>query len=371
MSADLNDLIEVSRKYGSDPDWVLVGGGNTSMKEHGLMYVKASGFELGTIGAEGFVEMSLDALDAIWAKEYPSDEKQREAAVLEDMMNARTEGQTARPSVEALLHSLIKGRLVVHTHPALINGLTCGRFGEAALAEMFGDAALWVPLTYPGYILANEIKTRLDKAAAEGKPYPDMIFLQNHGLFVFGEKPEDIENIHNKVASAISARLNKKPVSDSDISGVDDETMKLFSDAAEKAWGRALQVKAAVSADLLGFADSDEGFEALRLPFNPDQIVYSGPGPLRLDSLAVLSDAVAAYKREWDREPQAVLVKDIGLFCVGDSEKKAESALSLTIDSAKIAVYCESFGGPQPMTDELIIFIRDWEVENYRSKMSK
>ena len=371
MSADLKDLIDVSRKYGSDPDWVLVGGGNTSMKENGLMYVKASGFELGTIGAEGFVKMSLEALNAIWDKTYPEDEKLREAAVLEDMMNARTEGDSARPSVEALLHSLVKGRLVVHTHPALINGITCGRFGEAAVAEMFGDTALWIPLTYPGYILANEIKIRLDAAAAAGKPYPDMIFMQNHGLFVFGETPDDIDKIHRKISDTLISRLNRKPVPDSETSEIDRESMDAFSAAAEKAWGRAMKVKAAVNADVICYADSDSAFEGLRLPFNPDQIVYSGPGPMRLDGLSVLKDAVEQYKRDWGREPQAVLVKDIGLFCVGDTDKKADSALALTLDSIKIAVYSDSFGGPLPMTDEMIIFIRDWEVEQYRSSISK
>ncbi|NBK26706.1 MAG: class II aldolase, partial [Spirochaetia bacterium] len=42
-------LIEHSRKYGSDASFVLLGGGNTSCKEQGVMYVKASGHALGTI----------------------------------------------------------------------------------------------------------------------------------------------------------------------------------------------------------------------------------------------------------------------------------------------------------------------------------
>ncbi|MBI9106732.1 MAG: class II aldolase [Spirochaetales bacterium] len=371
MSDNLADLIEVSRTYGSDPDWVLAGGGNTSMKEDGFLYVKASGFELATIGAEGFVKMSLDKLDAVWNKNYPADEKLREAGVLEDMMNARTEGQGARPSVEALLHSLIKGRLVVHTHPALINGLTCGVGGEAALKEIFGDAALWVPLTHPGYILANEIKTRLDAAAASGKPYPEMIFLQNHGLFVAGETPFDIERLQKKAAAGITGRLVKTAVGDSGTRSIAQSVSGSFPEEAERAWGRKLTVLGAVNTDVLAFAESAESFEKIRLPLNPDQIVYCGPGPLRIDSLSGLSAAVSAYKSEWKREPQGVLLKGVGAFAVGDNDKKAESALALLLDSVRIAVYSESFGGALPMTDELIIFIRDWEVEHYRAKVSK
>lgn len=371
MKTDLSDLIEVSRKYGADPDWVLVGGGNTSMKADGLMWVKASGFELATIEAQGFVVMNLDALNSIWGKEYPKDEKQREAAVLEDMMNARTEGQASRPSVEALLHSLIKGRLVVHTHPALINGLTCGRKGEEIVSELFGTAALWVPLTQPGYILADEIKTRLDAAEAAGKPYPELIFLQNHGLFVAGETPEDIARLQQKAVAGIESRLQKKPAGDSELTEVDAGLLKEFETTAAVVWGRVLKIRSAINSDILVYSESPAAFEPLRLPFNPDQIVYSGPGPFRIDSIDELSSAVKAYTNDWKREPQAVFVKGKGLFAVGDSDKKAESAMALMLDTVKIAVYSESFGGPQPMAAELIIFIRDWEVEHYRSKMSK
>ena len=33
MQADLAELVAISRRYGSDPEFVLVGGGNTSMKD--------------------------------------------------------------------------------------------------------------------------------------------------------------------------------------------------------------------------------------------------------------------------------------------------------------------------------------------------
>lgn len=34
----LKDLIDLSRLYGSNPDFVLAGGGNTSVKENGVLY---------------------------------------------------------------------------------------------------------------------------------------------------------------------------------------------------------------------------------------------------------------------------------------------------------------------------------------------
>ncbi|NLK06986.1 MAG: class II aldolase, partial [Spirochaetales bacterium] len=126
-------LVEHSRRYGSDPAFVLLGGGNTSFKEDRTLYVKASGHALGTIKEDGFVRMDLDLLEQIWHKQYSQDDDQREDEVLKDMMYCRLEGETARPSVEALLHALLPFPYVVHLHPALVNGLTCAQDGEAAV----------------------------------------------------------------------------------------------------------------------------------------------------------------------------------------------------------------------------------------------
>ena len=86
----ISELISVSRRYGGDPNYVVAGGGNTSWKTADSLYVKASGFALATIGEEGFVKMNRGLLGAIWGKAYPSDADQRESAVLEDMMAARS-----------------------------------------------------------------------------------------------------------------------------------------------------------------------------------------------------------------------------------------------------------------------------------------
>jgi len=122
----LDSIVSLSREFGSSPEYVLAGGGNTSVKDGDAMYVKASGTRLGTIDMDGFVPLSLKALDGIWAKRYPEETNAREDAVLADLNAARMEeGDTRRPSVESLLHGFFPYRYVVHTHPALVNGLSC------------------------------------------------------------------------------------------------------------------------------------------------------------------------------------------------------------------------------------------------------
>ena len=129
---ELSTLVKMSNTYGSNPAYVLAGGGNTSVKDDTTLYVKGSGTQLATIKAEEFVKMDRARLNEIMKTEYPADDVKRESAYLADVMAAVTdEDKTKRPSVEALLHNLFAYTYVLHVHPTLINGLTCGKGAKA------------------------------------------------------------------------------------------------------------------------------------------------------------------------------------------------------------------------------------------------
>ena len=105
---ELSTLVKMSNTYGSNPAYVLAGGGNTSVKDDTTLYVKGSGTQLATIKAEEFVKMDRARLNEIMKTEYPADDVKRESAYLADVMAAVTdEDKTKRPSVEALLHNLV------------------------------------------------------------------------------------------------------------------------------------------------------------------------------------------------------------------------------------------------------------------------
>ena len=66
----LNTLLEISHQYGSDPRFVLAGGGNTSFKDGDILYIKSSGVSLADITAEQFVKMSRPSLTHMWNTKY-------------------------------------------------------------------------------------------------------------------------------------------------------------------------------------------------------------------------------------------------------------------------------------------------------------
>ena len=69
---DLSTLVKMSNTYGSNPAYVLAGGGNTSVKDDTTLYVKGSGTQLATIKAEEFVKMDRARLNEIMKTEYPA-----------------------------------------------------------------------------------------------------------------------------------------------------------------------------------------------------------------------------------------------------------------------------------------------------------
>lgn len=361
------DLIKTSRLFGSNARFVLFGGGNTSLKKGGVMWVKASGTSLGTIDEGGFVRMSLDRMAMIWEKTYPAEVKEREAEVLKDMMASRMDGETGRPSVEALLHSFLPFPCVVHLHPALVNGMTCGQSGQEACRTYFPDA-VWIPSCNPGFILAKTVRDAWLKRKEETGKAPTVIFLQNHGVFVAGETFSEIERVYENITDKLSNVLTRKP----NLEEVRPDRKKydLALDAVRRRLGDGCV--GFLNRELANRMASEEAFGRIDGAFTPDHIVYSGLKPLWigkavLKNRAAAPEAVAAaidrFQEENGAPPKVVVVQDAGAFCVG------EKAQALFIDSMKVAAYAESFGGPSFMPPDQVLFIRDWEVESYRAKV--
>ncbi|MDR0568935.1 MAG: class II aldolase/adducin family protein [Spirochaetaceae bacterium] len=359
--ANIETLTAISRRYGLDPDYVIAGGGNTSFKDADTLYVKGSGIALAESKPENFVKMDRRALRAIRTKTYPPDPDLREQAVLADLMSARRAGEEQkRPSVETLLHDGIPFPWVIHTHPALVNGLACSQQGEAKAKELFPEA-IWIPSTNPGYILSKKVWQAMDAYQAQyGKPV-SVIFLQNHGVFVSADTPEGIDEQYRYLMGKLSAAVRRQP----DLSGrvsVSDRTAEVAAVAGNVAFLR--------NQEIASFVSDAAAFAPLASAFTPDHIVYAGSNPLFVKTGESVKKQWDAHIAKTGRKPKIIAVQGNGVFGAGDSEKAANLATALFLDAVKVAVYAESFGGCKAMPQDQIGFINNWEVERYRSKVS-
>lgn len=368
----IEDLIAISRKFGQDSRFVIAGGGNTSYKDENRLWVKASGHALATITEDGFAVLDRTLLNEMGEKAYNEDTAIREEQVKNDLAVACvTKGR--RPSVETSLHNCMGFAFVVHLHPTLVNGLMCSANAEAVCGEIFPEA-LYIEYTDPGYTLFKKVYDRINAYKAANGKEPQVIFLQNHGIFVGGDTTAEIEGIYSEILGKLEAKVAALPEGGSEVSPTVTDVIPAIRQMLSRA-GRGLKtLKVTKNALVDYFLDGSR--EKIAAPFTPDIIVYCKSAYIFIDAesdeeiLKQAEEKIEAFAAEKGYTPKVLLIKGIGLVAVGDNFKNAQIITDVFTDAMKVAFYAQSFGGEHPMEKAWIDFIDNWEVENYRRKVA-
>jgi ribulose-5-phosphate 4-epimerase/fuculose-1-phosphate aldolase len=155
----MDDLKRLGEALGG-PEWVQGPGGNVSVKEGEMLYVKASGKRLRDMGFPGaYAEVPIpDALLAL-AGDAAADQ--------------RTFSRAPRPSLETYFHA-IGATVVAHTH-------AIGALLVACSSAQRPEGVLHVPYERPGRSLGVLVQKALSNAR-EGA-----VLLESHGLIVYAE----------------------------------------------------------------------------------------------------------------------------------------------------------------------------------------
>lgn len=365
----LEELVKISRLYGKDPRFILAAGGNTSYKDEKYIYVKASGFSMATIGVEGFVKLERASLDKIWERQYPDDPDLREKQALKDLMDSRVDGETKRPSVESLLHALLPQKYIVHTHPAMINGLTCSKEGYRISKEMFGSRCMWVPAVNPGYILAKSVNIALSEHKKKHNLMPDIILLENHGVFVGAQTTEDIKKIYDYIAGNLEKYIVRVP---------DFSRVRVSEGMVEKVRSRIksflpfedVHITFENNNEISSIVRDRDSFKKVHSSYTPDHVLYAGPEMLFVEDQDSIENDMDDYIKRNNCYPKIIAVKMTGVFAAGEKENISRLAMVFFLNALKISIYAESFGGYKFMDKSQIDFIMNWEVEKFRSKVS-
>jgi rhamnose utilization protein RhaD (predicted bifunctional aldolase and dehydrogenase)/NAD(P)-dependent dehydrogenase (short-subunit alcohol dehydrogenase family) len=392
----LDAIVELSRRFGADPEFSRAGGGNSSAKASGVLYIKPSGAPLAELTADALIGLELrPLLDAF--------ERAESGGGTDEVMQVAVASRVGpddgrRPSVELLFHALLPQRYVLHTHPITVNALTCSSRGRELAAEMFGEKVLWIPYTNPGLPLAREIRDlRREFEARTGTPAPSVLLLQNHGLVVAADSTDEIGRLLDWLVAAIRDRIGgtEAATPGPDAGPGHDEGPALEPEVASAAvrvigpvlraalaTGERLKVVTFDDGPLAALVkDRATGAELIRGgPLTPDQIVYVGSWPLVLDPVdpgfeadalaAGLLAAVGRFESERGFKPSAVVVPNLGLFAAGDSISQAETVRDIHQDAVRVATLAARLGGIRPLADEERGFIERWEAEEYRRRAS-
>ena len=377
MKPEIKELIEVSRFYGSKRDFVIAGGGNTSYKNDEKIYIKASGVSLATIDENGFAVLDRKAMQSISEKTYSQDAMERENQIKHDLLNARFQPEKGlRPSVEASLHNLIAFRYVVHTHSTKVNGLMCGTNAEKLTYELFGDEVIYVPYVDPGYILFKEVETRINAFKAKMGAEPQIIMLQNHGIFVAANTVDEIHSIYNKVIAKLDAFIGEVPAVET--LPIDPAIVKIVPAIRMMLSANGLKTVKVINNSLIErFLSSEKEYLKIALPFIPDGIVYCNSTFIYTEYLGDveallkgLSANIVHYSQTQPKAPKVIFIRGIGCLLASDHAQGVATLEEVIMDTCMVSLYSEKFGGQNPMTPPHVQFIDTWEVEQYRSEVA-
>ncbi|WVT72059.1 class II aldolase/adducin family protein [Sinorhizobium chiapasense] len=202
-SLEFEALLDLSARVGSDPLLVQGAGGNTSIKEGGTLWIKASGLWLAQARQRDvMVPVALDPLLDALERNDPATEK------AQDFVIAERNPSGLRPSIETTVHALMPQKVVVHVHCVETIATAVQTNGAAIAAErLAGFGHVFVPYARPGLPLAKAIAERLQDNTS-------VLVLGNHGLVVAAETVADAASLLTNITRRLIGPRRQAPTAD-------------------------------------------------------------------------------------------------------------------------------------------------------------
>ena len=379
--------VYTSRLLGKNPDLVLHGGGNTSVKltekdffgnEVELLFVKGSGCDLATIDVSEFTPLCLATLLKLAQLEQLSD-----TDMVAQQRCVTTDHSAPNTSVEALLHAIIPKRFVDHTHADSVVAISNTSNGEERIRELYGARVLVVPYVMPGFQLARkilEITQVADWDELEG------IVLMNHGLVTFHDDARSSYEMTINLVTKAEAYLEDNNANNFAMptSSIEPELERLaeLRSAISQTRGAAVVTKWDYRPAMIGFSQleniSDVG---TRGPITPDHSIYTKRIPMIFHGES--SKAVSNYADEYQQyfednmnegltclepSPRWVIWPSHGLVSVGTSFQEASLVADIAEHTAKVIQQAEGLGGWRALTPKDIFDVEYWELEQAKLK---
>ncbi len=398
-----------SRLIGADPDLVMHGGGNTSVKvkrptllggEEEVLHVKGSGWDLDTLEAPGLPGVRLEPLRALRGLDSLSDE---------DMVNVQRanliDTSAPNPSVETLLHAYLPHPVVDHTHATAFLALANLPDAAGAVREIFGENLAVVPFIMPGFALAKVAADIYD-----ANPDCEGLVLLQHGHFTWGATAresydrviaqtnmvEDWLTQHCNGRTFSSTVARRRPPHDPRRA---HEILPILRGAVAHVRGthhegapRPVITEVRSGPEVAEFLDRTD-LEALaqRGPASPDHVIrtkgpklvlreadLADPSTVKQKIDAFAEDYRAMFARQNARsgggktllEPHPCLawIAGVGLVGIGKDAKAAAAVADIAEQTVEVMTLGEAAGGFHPVAEDDLFDMEYWSLEQAKLK---
>jgi len=367
-----------SNLLGADLRITNFGGGNTSSKINlpdpftgkpvGVLAVKGSGGDLGSIKESGFALLYLDRLEQL--KELYRGEAHEDEMVGYYPLSAFGQNRVAA-SIDTPLHAFLPFPHVDHLHPDWAIAIAASANGKQKLEEFnqkYGRNIAWLIWQRPGFELAL-----LLEQAVRASPGCDGVLLGSHGLFTWGNTQREcyvnsIRTIHQMGEFIMEHQRKGGPL----FGGVAHQPLADRESLAVRILptlrGMASSNKRVIAhytdhEDALTFAGAQWAKELSNLGTScPDHFLRTRicpmfvdwkPGEEGLDVLkSRLEERAAPYRTEYveyynkwattespklrDSNPSVVIIPGLGLFGFGKNKKEARIATEFFINAIHV-----------------------------------
>jgi rhamnulose-1-phosphate aldolase/alcohol dehydrogenase len=396
-------LLARSNRLGSDPRNTNYAGGNTSAKGEvtdpvtgrpaGVLWVKGSGGDLGTLTEQGLAVLRLDRLRALTGV-YPGVGREDEMVTAFDYCLHGQGG--AAPSIDTAMHGLVDAAHVDHLHPDSGIALATAADGPALTRDCFGDRVGWIPWRRPGFQLGLDIAE-----FRRGTPQAIGVILGGHGITAWGDTSDACEQRSLEIITTAQEYLDER--------GRAEPFGDVVLDFQPLPGARRRERAAALAPLLRGLAATDHPqvghFTDSRVVLDflarrkhralaalgtscPDHFLRTKVRPLVLDlppsaALPQISERLHAlhavyrdeYRAYYERfaddttppmrgaDPAIILVPGIGMFSFGADKQTARVAGEFYVNAINVMRGAESVSSYSPIDEREKFRIEYWALE--------
>tara|TARA_B100000767_G_C19733825_1_gene522958 strand:+ start:312 stop:1346 length:1035 start_codon:yes stop_codon:yes gene_type:complete len=332
------DLRELSYYLGTNLDLVQGAGGNTSVKENGTLWVKASGYWLSDNKNDIFVPLDRQLV----LNKISLDEEDLSSSQL-----FKDKYQNIRPSIETTLHALMPHKFVAHVHSANVISHAVLKNCKTILNDKLDNLNwLWVPYERPGLPLTKKLKSLniLDF---------DIIILANHGLVIGGDSKESLIEILKQVEKKLFRPMRKKPI--------DINRRKILELIGN------LDFKLPKYEFCHALAMDDLAIQIIgQNALYPDHVIFLGPGNIPVFSYQDFKNIIA--NSTLNINEKVIVIKDLGVIVNKNLSENAEEMLYCLTN---VLLKLQSKDKLQYLTHQDEAELLGWDAEKYRKLIER
>jgi rhamnose utilization protein RhaD (predicted bifunctional aldolase and dehydrogenase) len=336
---ELAALRTLSARIGADPLLTQGAGGNTSLKDEGTLWIKASGTWLAhALERDIMVPVRIAPLVAA-VNAVDSAAERAEQFTLADQNPSGL-----RPSIETTVHALMPQRVVLHVHCVNTIAMAVQKNCRELIASRL-EGLNWalVPYARPGLPLALAIREHSAR-------HPDVLVLANHGLVVASDTVADAEALLDEVTRRLAIVPRTAPPAD---------TGYLKALAA----GSAYRLPASEAAHALA-TDPHSTAIAASGSLYPDHVIFLGEGSV----IAGPSESIDHVAARVGAPPPAIVFPGAGVLMREDVPPNADAMARCLAD---VAARIPAGADLRVLTREEHLQLTDWDAEKYRQALAK